>query len=647
MLEADYVVVGAGASALAFADTLLAESDASILLVDRRARPGGHWNDAYPFVRLHSPSSNYGVNSMPLGDGAIDTAGFNTGLGELASGADIRAYYDKLMRERLLPSGRVTFLPLHDFQNGLAVSVRSGEAIPVRARRKLVDATFTDTRLPSTHAPNFRVADDVRLLSPNELAAGEIGAGPYVLIGAGKTALDTAFWMLQSGVSPDAITWIRSRDPWLLNRTHIQPDYRFFKATMSGFVLEMEAARDAADMDDLFARLEQGGLLRRIDPSVTPSAYRCAIISDAELEQLRRIKNVVRMGRVESISRNEICLANGAIRVAPGTTFINCSADGIPTKPPQPIFQDNRILLQYTRRCSPTFSAAMIAFLEARLEDDAARNSMCAPIPMPSTPRDWLKMHLAEVPNRYAWSRSPAMQQWREQSRLDGYAGMIAEAMRRGNPAELALMARYRDAMQPGLANLKQLLAPAYALPERSATLGRYGRLDRRALRHVLSRPSRRGQRRQTGLGEEITLHEVDAQIAQSLKLADRFDALADGRDAEIAEHRERIAHDGLLDRALIHSTNEVHVELHEVGLKLGEQAEARVASAEVIDRGLEPHGAIRAQDVEHVRRIQALHLGELEDDTLNRETRTHRRRQRQPDACARLINGVWQEIDR
>lgn len=51
-LEADYVVVGAGAVAMAFADTLLGESDATVILVDRRDRPGGHWNDAYPFVRL-------------------------------------------------------------------------------------------------------------------------------------------------------------------------------------------------------------------------------------------------------------------------------------------------------------------------------------------------------------------------------------------------------------------------------------------------------------------------------------------------------------------------------------------------------------------------------------------------------------------
>lgn len=58
ILEADYVVVGAGACGMAFADALLSESQASIIIVDRRHQPGGHWNDSYPFVRLHGPSAN-------------------------------------------------------------------------------------------------------------------------------------------------------------------------------------------------------------------------------------------------------------------------------------------------------------------------------------------------------------------------------------------------------------------------------------------------------------------------------------------------------------------------------------------------------------------------------------------------------------
>ncbi|MEW1821579.1 NAD(P)-binding protein [Arthrobacter sp. NPDC080031] len=60
-IEADYLVVGSGAAGMAFADVLLHETDHTMVTVDRHHAPGGHWNDAYPFVRLHQPSATYGV----------------------------------------------------------------------------------------------------------------------------------------------------------------------------------------------------------------------------------------------------------------------------------------------------------------------------------------------------------------------------------------------------------------------------------------------------------------------------------------------------------------------------------------------------------------------------------------------------------
>ena len=38
-------------------------------MVATRSAPGGHWNDAYDFVRLHQPAITYGVNSRSLGSG--------------------------------------------------------------------------------------------------------------------------------------------------------------------------------------------------------------------------------------------------------------------------------------------------------------------------------------------------------------------------------------------------------------------------------------------------------------------------------------------------------------------------------------------------------------------------------------------------
>jgi hypothetical protein len=111
-LQTDYLVKGCGATAMAFVDVMLKETDANFILVDRRAAPGGHWNDAYPFVRLHQPSACYGVASRTLGHGRTDSTGFNQGLLELASGFEVTDYFHQLMRDTFLASGRVSFHPM-------------------------------------------------------------------------------------------------------------------------------------------------------------------------------------------------------------------------------------------------------------------------------------------------------------------------------------------------------------------------------------------------------------------------------------------------------------------------------------------------------------------------------------------------------
>ena len=76
----DYLVVGAGAMGMAFTDVILTDTDATVALVDRYGRPGGHWTCAYPHVRLHQPSAFYGVNSRELGTSSRDVAGWNAGF---------------------------------------------------------------------------------------------------------------------------------------------------------------------------------------------------------------------------------------------------------------------------------------------------------------------------------------------------------------------------------------------------------------------------------------------------------------------------------------------------------------------------------------------------------------------------------------
>ena len=41
VIEVDYLTIGAGAAAMAFADEILSHSTSSLVIVDRRGQPGG------------------------------------------------------------------------------------------------------------------------------------------------------------------------------------------------------------------------------------------------------------------------------------------------------------------------------------------------------------------------------------------------------------------------------------------------------------------------------------------------------------------------------------------------------------------------------------------------------------------------------
>ena len=80
ILDVDYLVVGAGASGMAFTDALVDHADVRVAMVDRRHSVGGHWLDAYPFVRLHQSSTFYGVASTLLGGNRLQQRGPEAGL---------------------------------------------------------------------------------------------------------------------------------------------------------------------------------------------------------------------------------------------------------------------------------------------------------------------------------------------------------------------------------------------------------------------------------------------------------------------------------------------------------------------------------------------------------------------------------------
>jgi hypothetical protein len=458
-IDADYLIVGAGAAGMAFADTILTDTDARILMVDRHHRPGGHWNDAYPFVRLHQPSAFYGANSRELSHGTKDAVGWNKGLYDLAGGAEVLGYFDQLMQQRFLPSGRVQYFPMCNATSGDEFeSVLTGQRHRVKVKKKIVDATYAATAVPSTHPPIYSVAPGARFVPLNDLPKVAQPQADYVVVGSGKTGIDACLWLLQQGMGPERIRWIMPRDAWLLDRAKIQPGDEFFFDTIGSFARQFEAVVAARSLTDLFDRLEAGGELVRIDSSVRPTVYRCATISHDELVQLRRIEGIVRLGHVREVDATQIVLERGQLPLSPNTLVVDCSASAIPQRPMVPIWAGKHITLQMVRTCQPTFSAALIAHIEASFDDEAEKNGLCAPVPAPYLDIDWLRMLAVSVKNRFAWSQHPGIEQWLAQSRLDSFFASVRRVQSTDSD-KLAVLQRYQGAVVPAMAKLPQLLA--------------------------------------------------------------------------------------------------------------------------------------------------------------------------------------------
>ena len=236
--------------------------------------------------------------------------------------------------------------------------------------------------------------------------------------------MDTC-WLLENGVDPDNIRWIMPRDYWWMNRATYQPGEEFLARLVESLANGVEALAGATSVDDLFARLETFDEVKRIDSSVTPTGFHGGFVSNGEMEQLRRIRNVVRLGRVTRIDTDQIVLERGSIPTSCDILHIDCSARGIPALPSKPIFDGDRITLQWVRLLQPTFSWSLIGHVEAASLNEAEKNRICTPIPPPDQPKDWVRMMAIELSNQLVWSKNAEVRAWQFNSRLDPYTRPI------------------------------------------------------------------------------------------------------------------------------------------------------------------------------------------------------------------------------
>jgi hypothetical protein len=451
LVDVDYLVIGAGATGMAFADSLIDHADVRVALVDRRHAAGGHWLAAYPFVRLHQASTFYGVASTVLGGGRLQEDGPEAGLHERADQAKICSYYGDLLSHRMLASGRVEFYAGCDYLGERTfVSRISGQMFEVPERCRIVDARYLSPDIPAESVPRFGVSDGARVIPVNDLARLEEAPSQFVIVGSGKTATDACVWLLARGVDPDAICWVRPRDPWMLNRALIQPD----PAIYLGMVADMmAAAASAASLDQLFLRLEELDIMQRIDRSVTPTMAKAPTLGRWELDELRTIENVVRLGHIRTAARGRIDLAEGSVGIADDAVVVDCAADGLKRPRRVPIWGPDAITLQPIRAGFPCFGAALAGYVEATRDDDV-KNRLCPPSSFGNTLTDWATMNVMGMRNAAAFGAEPDIKEWSDGVALNPARIPLDYP---GSPALDDALARLQANASSGIERLAQL----------------------------------------------------------------------------------------------------------------------------------------------------------------------------------------------
>lgn len=454
IVDVDYLVVGAGAMGMAFVDALTGAADASVAIVDRRHGAGGHWLDAYGFVRLHQASAFYGVASTLLGGGRIQAEGPERGLHERASAAEVGEYYVRVLA-RLTGTGRVVFHGRSEYLgDGRFRSMLSGIRFHA-PRARIVDARYLSPDIPALTAPPFAIDDGARVVPVNDLVRITQAPERFVIVGAGKTATDTCVWLLQNGVPPNAITWVRPRDPWLLNRAVIQPDPAVFLGMAAD---TMVAVAGSTSPDDAFLRMEDAGIMLRLDPAVTPTMAKTPTLALWELELARTIDDVIRRGHLRAVAPGRLVFDGGEVRIPADALVVHCAADGLKYPGLRPIWTADAITPQPVRVGFPCFGAALAGYVEATRDDDAEKNRVCLPSPYANTTADWAGMQVIGGDASMAMSKESDMRTWSNLTTLNP-ARIPPERLE--DPAVLAAMAQLKEHIGAGRARLAEFAGRA------------------------------------------------------------------------------------------------------------------------------------------------------------------------------------------
>jgi hypothetical protein len=192
----------------------------------------------------------------------------------------------------------------------------------------------------------------------------------------------------------------------------------------------------------------------RIDRSLTPTMAKAPTLATWELDQLRSLEHVVRLGHVRRAEPGRITLDEGQVAVASDAVVVHCAASGLQNPPLIPVWGREAITLQPIRAGFPCFGAALVGYVEATRTDDEEKNRLCPPSSYGNTLADWAAMNVRGTRASACFGAEPDILAW-----ADGVALNPARVSRElADSTEVNdARARLRTSMPAGVARLAEL----------------------------------------------------------------------------------------------------------------------------------------------------------------------------------------------
>jgi hypothetical protein len=226
----------------------------------------------------------------------------------------------------------------------------------------------------------------------------------------------------------------------------------------------MAAAAEATSLEDIFLRLECAGVMLRIDTDSVPAMAKTPTLGVWELELLRTIELVIRLGHIRHVAENEIVLDGGVVPLERDSLVVHCAASGLRYPPMVPLWQRDQIRLQTVRVGFPCFGAALAGFVEATRDDDRERNRLCPPNTLPDTMHSWAQMQVRGTLAARTYGAEPDIAAWANRCALN--PGRVDPSLR-DRPGVQAAAQRLNAVTDDGLARLTELINEP--LPQESA----------------------------------------------------------------------------------------------------------------------------------------------------------------------------------